>query len=225
MTIQAGLKDFWPRFLGKLWVVWAVRRWGANTPWGTGSVIPGAPAQSSPFAGRSWTMSNYIIGYIALKFAARFLQGNRGSAWAHNFFRGGFDALATKLVWTEAFARSPWLQQQFGQPPQGQVQQSPDGQTWMMQDGQLQALQGSMGQLQQASVYDGHGQIVDANALDGFGQIAVASPLDGMGDMMPSGTAQDEATRAAYAQSGSTDPYTADYLGHAHRDPYVSSYN
>ena len=228
MTIMGGLKDFWPRFFGKLWVVWAVRRFGAFTPWGTGSVIPGQPQLQSPFAGRSWTMGNYITGYIALKFAAQWLARTRGGSYAHQFFQGGFDALATKLVWTEAFARVPWLQQQFGA-HQGNVMQTPDGQTWMMgPNGQWQALQG-FGQVVQASPLDGMGQIVQASPLDGmggtdgFGQIVHATALDGMGQALPSSTPEDESRRLAYNMSGSRDPYASSYMGHA--DPYATAYN
>lgn len=181
MTIASGLKNIWPRVLGKLWVVWAVRRWGGMTPWGTGSMIPGAPATSSPFAGRSWTMSNYLIGYLALKFAAGMLIRHKGSAWAHAFFHGGFDSLATKLIWTEAFARSPWLQQQFGAIP-GQVMTDPNtGQTYMQQNAAWQALQGAAGQVVTASPLDGFGQLVTASPLDGtpMGQVVTQSALDG----------------------------------------------
>lgn len=224
-TIASGLKNFWPRFLGKLWVVWAVRRFGNFSGLGTGSVIPGAPATASPFAGRSWTMGNYIVGYLALKFVANMLTRNRGREWVNNFFHGGFDALATKLVWTEAFARSPWLQGQFGQTghQQGAVMQDPNtGQTYMMQGGQWQALQG-MGQMVEEGPLDGFGQLVDAGPLDGgMGQLVDAGPMDGMGQMMPLDTPRSEATDAAYGGRGSSDPYTASYMGH--RDPYAATY-
>ena len=215
MTIASGLRHIWPRILGKLWVVWAVRRWG-----GQGSLWPGAPAMQSPFAGRSWTIGNYIVGYIALRLAAGALARARGSAWAHQFFHGGFDALATKLVWTEGFARSPWLQQQFGHhhhhmgqlmtaspldgmgATEGQVHEDQSGQTWMYMDGAWQALQG----------HDAYGQLVTASPLDGFGQLVTASPLDGIGHAMPRDTPRPEAIQAAYQQAGGVNPYATAYM-------------
>lgn len=208
MTLASAVKDFWPEFLGTLFVVWAVRRWG-----GQGSVWPNAPQFNSPFAGRSWTMGNYIVGYIALKLAASALYRMRGARWAVDFYRGGVKSMLKKLVWTEGFARSPWLQQQFGAhgamgqlvtagpldgmpmgQVDGQVMQLPNGQTMMWLNGQWNALQGN----------------------DAFGQLVTAGPLDadlteGMGHQMTRATPVEEALRAAYQGTGAVSPYATAY--------------
>lgn len=238
MSIGHGMKNFWPKFLGKLWVVWVVRRFGnlagqaGGINWGTGSLIPGAGQTYSPFRGRSWTMANYAVGYFGLKIMANMLLKNRGAAWAHAFFHSGFDSLVSRLVWTEAFARSPWLQQQFGQPAgqaagqvAGQVVRDPQtGQTRMFYDGRWQDLQGAAGQIVHADAMMGaadFGQLIHATPLDGgdMGQPVHADAL--MGNTHPG----DAAARAAYAQNpeGVADPYSRDYMGTA--DPYASMYS
>lgn len=216
LTIASATKDWWPKFLGKLFVAYAVRRWG-----GQGSVWPGAGQMMSPLAGRSWTLWNYIVGYLALRVVAGFLSKGGRAAFGAQFFRGGFDLLLTKAVWTEGFARSTWLQEQFGQhyAPLGQadgaVTYDQSGQGWMMMDGQWQALQG-MGQLVTAGPLDGRmGQLVTAGPLDGygFGQLVTAGPLDDyMGHQMPRGTSTAEGINAAYQQTGGTDPYATAYM-------------
>jgi hypothetical protein len=215
MTIMGAAKDIWPRLLGKLWVVWVVRRFGGFTGMGTGSIFTPTQELHSPFQGRSWTLGNYIVGYLGLKLAAGMLARGRGSGWARSFFMGGFDALASKLVWTEGFARNPWLQQQFGQ-VQGQTYIDPQsGQQYMFYDGAWQAMQGTdgMGQLVQASEMDGMGQLVQASEMDGFGQLVTASELDGFGYQMPTDTPRDQGIAAAYQQTGGVDPYTTAYQG------------
>lgn len=217
MTLWSATKQIWPRVLGKLWVVWAVRRFGGITGWGSGSLFS-TQEYHSPFRGRSWTIGNYIVGYLALKLAAQMLaKSGRGRAWAREFFQGGFDSLATRLLWTEAFARSPWMQEQFGQ-VQGQTYRDPStGQTYMFWDGQYQAMQGAEhGQLVEATAMDGMGQLVEASAMDGadgFGQLVDATALDGFGQQMPRGTPQSEAIAAAYQQTGGVDPYATAYQG------------
>lgn len=218
LTIASATRDWWPKFLGKLFVAYAVRRWG-----GQGSVWPAAGQLNSPLAGRSWTLGNYIVGYLALRVFAGFLSKGGRSAFGAAFFRGGFDLLLTKAVWTEGFSRSTWLQEQFGQAghyaPLGQadgaVTYDQSGQGWMMMDGQWQALQG-MGQLVTAGPLDGGmGQLVTAGPLDGygFGQLVTAGPLDDyMGHQMPHSTPAPQAVHAAYQQTGGINPYATAYM-------------
>lgn len=194
-------------------MVWVVRRFGDVAPgMGTGSLIPGAAATSSPFAGRSWTLGNYIVGYLGVWAAARMLSRGGRAGFATAFFHGGTDALFTKLVWTEAFARSPWLQQQFGRygagpwPAMGaypgRVGVDPSGQMWMYRDGAYQAMQG----LEVAGPLDA---LEEAGPLDG---LESAGPLDGMGHFIPSSAIEaKDAQVARYSQTGYTNPYQAAY--------------
>jgi hypothetical protein len=199
-ALGADLRDAWPRFLGKLWVAWAVRRWGAQ--FGGGGLF-GTP-QTSPTAGESWTLGQYFIGYLALTVGSNFF-----GRWVSpaQFRQGGIDLLFTKLAWTEGIARSQWAQTQFGAATYGQaegdVQQTPDGQTWLQQGGQWVALQG---QLVQSSPLDG--ALVSASPLDGAGSY-------GMGHQLTPETDPALAIAAHYQRTGARSPYAAPYLAGA----------
>jgi hypothetical protein len=182
---MSQVKDFVPRLLGKLFVAFAVRRWGQQ-----GSIMGGQ--SQSPMYGNSWTLGGYVVAVLATHIGARLFGKFISSA---GFKQGGWDLILTKLVWTEGFARSPWLQQTFGQ-AEGQVQVGPDGQSWILQGGQWNAMQG----------------IVESSPLDG---IVESSPLDGAGSayghLLPADTPADVAAAAAYQGAGFTSPYDAAY--------------
>jgi len=208
-SIGSDFRDAIPRFLGKLWVAWAVRRWGAQ--FGTGGMF--GQAHVSPTAGESWTFGQYALGYIAANFGAR-MFARMLHIDAAKFRQGGLDLVFTKLFWTEGIARSQWAQTQFGTPhyghqmlgqAEGDVREGPNGQLWMMQNGQWIALQGAHG-----------GQLVTASKLDG--QLVAASRLDGVGSYghaLPQDTPSDFATMAAYSRTGSANPYVQSRLAGA----------
>lgn len=183
---MAQVKSWLPAMVGKLFVAFAVRRWGQQ-----GSMF-GTQA-TSPMAGTSWTMGGYVVAILATMLGAK-LFGRWISA--SEFKRGAWDLILTKLVWTEGFSRSPWMQQTFGQ-AEGQVTVDGSGQTWIFQGGRWQAMQG----------------LVEQSPLDG---LVEQSPLDGAagygyGHLLPADTPAKEARHAAYQGSGYSNPYDAAY--------------
>lgn len=196
--------------MGKMWVSFAVQRWG-----GAGGLFAGEATQSR-FMGRSWTFRNYMIGLVAAYAGAKLLaRTGWGRNYAKDFWTGGFSAIVSKLLWTEGFSRSPMLQQAFGQQYPNQVYQDGNGTTWVNRDGAWQSMMG--GQLVDASALDG--QLVDASALDGgnFGQLVDADYMDGrfrgMGHYLPSNTSDQENRAAMYRGDGSKNPYQSSYHG------------
>lgn len=172
------LKPALQRTLGMLVAGWAVRRW-SSTP---GGIWPGQ-AHTSPTAGEGWSLPQYAIaGAIAMwapPLLKRFID-------PREFRRGVVDLMVQKLVYTEAIARSPMLQRQFGT---GDV--AYDGhQAYVESGGRWNAMQG----------------LVEKSALDGLVEM---SPLDGMGDMghlMPKGT---QTQSSIYSGTGYENPYHA----------------
>jgi hypothetical protein len=181
------------RLAGKLFVAWVIQKWGERA--GTGSLLPWAGAQNSRFRGQSLTLQQYGIGYFALMFAAKYLRKSKGGAFAQAFFSGGFDALATKLLWTEGIARVPWAQAQFGKTPGQAVQLDSAGNTWMYEDNQWNSMQGA--ELVDEGPMDG---LETASALDGV--LETASALDGIREV-------DLARRGSLMQ---TNPYQSAYV-------------
>jgi len=198
-TLGSDMRAAWPALLGKLWVSWAVRRWAGQ--FGTGGLFT---PKSSPTMGESWTMGQYVIGYLALSLGSRFFGRFVPQA---EFRRGGISLLFDKLVWTEGLSRSTWAQQQFGGDTygaaEGDVQRTEDGQVWLQQGGQWVAMQG---QLVSASPLDG--QLVEASQLDGAGSY-------GYGHAMDPNTETALAIRSNYSRTGSTNKYAAPYLAGA----------
>src|SRR5574342_687714 len=208
--IGSDFRHAMPRFVGKLLVAWAVRRWGAT--FGGGGLFN--QPHTSETAGGSWTLGQYILAYIAATQGARIVHRFLPMFPEASLREGGLDLLFTKLFWTEGIARMPWAVQQFGNTSgaytygaEGDVVQSADGQLWMKQGGQLVAMQGSHG-----------GQLVTASPLDG--QLVTASPLDGSGSYgyghaLSPDTDPSFAIRATYTRTGSKSAYAAPYLAGA----------
>lgn len=123
---------------------------------------------TSPTAGQSWTLGQYVLAAVALNIGAKLF----GRFWSETDFRqGGWHMIFMKLVWTEGIARSDWAREQFG----AKISYDPsNGSTWLTQGGQQVSMQGTEDT-----------RIVEASPLDGGEDIGerlrVASPLDGYG--------------------------------------------
>lgn len=113
-----------PAIGGRLALAYAVRNWGDT--WGTG--VFGAGAATSPFAGQPWTFKNYAIGLVTAYVGGKLLH-KRNARWGFNFWRGGVESMAERLLWTEGIGRSSWGQANFGHHMGAQlVQAGPMGQ-------------------------------------------------------------------------------------------------
>lgn len=98
-----------PAIGGRLAIAYAARNWG--DPWGTG--VFGGGAAVSPFAGEPWTFKNYAIGLVTAYVGGKLLH-KRNAKWGFNFWRGGVESMAERLLWTEGIGRSSWAQANFG---------------------------------------------------------------------------------------------------------------
>lgn len=190
--LSRQVKGWAPRFLGKLWVAWLVRRWG-----GRGQLFGGDVVQSYT-AGASLSFGQYILGAIGVHVGAM-VFGSFKFINKAEFLDGGYDYLLTKLVWTEGFARNGWAKQQFGN-----VRYSPgSGQTWVQQGDQWAAMQGAMGDA-----------LVEASPLDG--ELVEASPLDGTGSytyghLMSSSATAEQKRLGKWGGTGYVNPWAASY--------------
>lgn len=193
--LAGELSGFVPRLAGKLFVAWAVQRFGQQG----GASLIGQTGYTSPTAGGSWNSTQYVVAVLAAAVGSR-LFGRWVSA--AEFKRGAMDLILTKLVWTEGIARSAWAQQTFGNVAEGTISRDNQGQTWIFSAGRWQAMQG----------------LVEASPLDGYGDLVEASPLDGAagygyGHLLPAGVSHKTATIGRYSRSGYTSPYHAVYGG------------
>lgn len=188
LNIGSRVAAWVPGMLGKLWVAFIVRRMGGMGMGGSlFSSVGGGQPPVSPMLGQSWGFGQYVFAAIGLhvgaKIFGRFVN-------ASEFVKGGWDLILTKALWTEGFARSPWMQATFGQ-GEGEVRYDEgSGQMFIYQGGRWQAMQG----------FDG---LVQASPMDG---IVAASPLDGSpgyqyGHLLPANV--DDATRRSGMHSGS----------------------
>ena len=180
------LKRWGPFFAGKLWVAYAVRRWG-NLGGSPGQLLGGGPVQSQ-FAGQSWALGQYVVAGLALWVGGKLAR--MVNLDVSQFRAGCYDAIFTKLLWTEGIARSPAAKAAFGN-----IRYNPrTGQKWMS---------------------TGRGRYV---AMQGFGdELVTASALDGgraMGDELVTASALDGPRGYGYvnAQGSSTDPFRSAYV-------------
>ncbi len=196
---------------GRLWLAFAVRRWG--DAWGTSVFGPpsaaaaaagATPPPPSPFHGQQWTFTNYVIGLVAMWGGTMLLRRFRPQ-WAPHFWRAGIESMATRLVWTEGIARSKWGQETFGQLGQTQVLDDQNGNRW------LRTPQGwvAMAGLQQERSLDGLEPARDLDGLreergiDRYGR-GIGGRRERFGHALPPGT---DDTSARYHGAGSVSPY------------------
>lgn len=203
------MKDLLPYGLSQLAQAFAVRRWG--DAWG-GSMLSGATLATSGYRGQAWTLKNYLIctavGWVGAKVIAK-TGALGGASAARIWWRSAIEQMATRLIWTELFARWSWGQQNFGQLPAGctpgQVYDDGQGNRWLCSaNGQWVSMQG----------LGGYGELVQAGPL-GFGELVQAGPLGDAGGYMPLGHLLDPST--SYSRNEQ-----AQQLGLGSRDPYAA---
>lgn len=165
-----SFKSVWhglaPAVLSRVWLAFAVRRWGGA--WGV-SAWSGKPIASSPFAGQQWTFQGYIVGLLATWAGAKAMNKWK-PGWGAHFWRSGVENMVTRVVWTEFIARSAWGQQNFGQAMGAAFTDDTHGNRWLSQPG---AGAASMQGLTPARPLDG---LTPARPLDDT--LAVARPVD-----------------------------------------------
>jgi hypothetical protein len=160
MTFSGGLKGLGGRMAGKFVVSYVSQQYAIRFS-GAGSLLPGGGAFTSSYRGQSWTLGQYIASYVGLQVACRLMSKMKNSSFATEMFQGGFDTLATKLIWTEGFSRVPMLQQTFG----ATIERDDGGNTWM-RDGDQWNSMGDV--LEEAGPLDGMGDVLEeAGPLDG----------------------------------------------------------
>lgn len=193
--------DTLARIGGKVIVAASVRYWGKP---GTGP--------SSEMYGGNWSFANYLIGMLAAwaggELAGRFISAPMGQ----EVYKGGYDLVFSKLVWTELIARSPTAQTYLGQGDEmavlaqqaneGDLLDDGSGNRWIMKGGRWVAMQGV---LEPATALDG--VLEPATALDGY--YGRPSPY---GHLMPPDTSEEASRVGQFVQRGSKDPYHAAYL-------------
>lgn len=206
-----------PRLAGKVFSVWAVKRWGDQ---------PGSP--NSPTTGGAWTFKNYLFsmlaGYLGGELVSRMMDKKAGE----QFYQGSADFTATKLMWSEMVMRWGWSANALGSaypsfaggayPSFGNVEvrqlmeQGMPGD--IIDDGQGNRLLNKGGRWVAMMGADMGADIVEAGPL---GEVIEAGPLGTvieagpLGHMMPaSATAADDA-QGSYMFRGSKSPYTAAY--------------
>jgi hypothetical protein len=194
-----------PAVLGKMWLAFLARRFGGT--WGT-SAFGGGETTPSPYHGQSWPVQAYVIGFVGSlvgsKLVNRFWPG-RG----YHFHRGAVENMLTRLLWTEGFARSPFMQTAFGRVPMHSVADVPSGTRWALTPQGWVSMMG----LTPARPLDG---LTPARPLDG---LAAARGIDmksgGIGGRRYLGHALPESAQeremAAFSRSGFKNPYQAVY--------------
>ena len=210
-----------PRIAGKLFSVWAVKRWGDQ---------PGQPG--SPTTGGAWSFKNYLFsmlaGYLGGELVARTMDASAG----RNFYRGSADFTATKAMWSELVMRWGWsanamggaaypsfggaaypsfgnveVKQLMAEGMPGDILDDGQGNRYLNKGGRWVAMMGA----------DMGADIVEAGPLGS--DIVEAGPLGSvmveagpLGHMMPAASTRADEARGAYTYRGSKDPYRAAYM-------------
>lgn len=181
-----------PAVLAELVGAALARRFGAQ--WGQG-VFTGSA--DSAYAGQRWSMSNYAImvgqGYLV----ANMLRRSGRSTMAHAYYRGAWEAVLRRFLWTEVIAQNQWAVSTFGSPV-GMVSDDAYGNRWYQTPTGWQAMMGG-----------GGGDFGDALVTEtALGDTLVEeSPL---GHALP-GADPVAASRAAYRGDGYANPYHSSY--------------
>ncbi len=148
-------------FAGEMFAGWVAQRFGSGQLAFPG--VPAAPLPTSPFAGSSWPIWTYFATALGGQFVGNWVGRTVGKEAERDFRKGVALSIVRKLVYTEGFARQPWMQQTFG----NTLVRTTDGNTF---------YQAGAGQPYNAMM--GYGQVLEARPLDGA-TIMPASPLDG----------------------------------------------
>ncbi len=182
---------------GEMFAGWVSQRMGAGQ-----LPFPGAtPLPASPYGGTQWSLWSYLAIAVGGQFAANLVGRMAGPEAKKNFKRGVALSVARKLLWTEGFARQPWLQQAFG----NTLVRTNDGNTYY-QAGAGQPYNAMMGfgaTILEARPLDGS-SIQPKTALDGA-QIVRAGPLDtgrGAGGRRYARRARSSAMAGFYPKTG-----------------------
>lgn len=211
------------RIAGKVFSVWAVKKWG--------DALTGP---TSGQTGGAWTFKNYLIalaaGYFGGELSARMINKKTGN----DFYQGSADFIATKITWSEIVMRWGWTQQQLGgvsdgypgfggvsdgypafgaadvqtlmaQGQPGDILDDGQGNRYLNQGGRWVAMMGAdMGGVVEAGPL-GSG-VVEAGPL---GAVVEAGPL---GHMMAQSASRADDRAGSYTFRGSKDPYRSSFM-------------
>lgn len=208
----APLDGILARLAGKVVVAFAVRRWGDKET-----------SPTSDTTGKAWTFKNYAIALLASYLGGELVARFAGVKNGENFYAGGVDMTATKLMWSELIHRWPTAAKALGrgdrrgymgqmdalaaQATEGDILDDGSGNRWLMQGGKWVAMMGGESEMGQIKEADYLGDVVEATPM---GQVVEA---DYLGHLQPqSATMPAEAKEAQFLRRGSPDPYHAAYL-------------
>lgn len=215
------------RLAGKIVTVWCVRRWGNITDYKSKDAV------FSQSTGQAWSFKGYFVAWLASYLGGEIVARAVGQKAGEDFYQGGIDLTATKLMWSELVQRweparealgrtgggySAQLSQLAMGATEGDILDDGGGNRWLLQNGRWVSMQGAgaMGRLVEADYLgqeeaegDGY-EDEDESEGAGMGRLVEA---DYLGHMMPPGaTTQEESYQAQYQRRGSSDPYHAAYL-------------
>jgi len=209
------------RLAGKVFSVWAVKKWGDPV---------GSPTSGQ--TGGAWSFKNYLYSMLSGYLGGELVSRMIGKKAGEDFYRGSADFTATKLMWSQLVMNWDWSKQALGsaypsfagsaypsfgtaearalmaQGTPGDIFDDGQGNRLLMKpDGRWIPMMGA----------DLGADIVEAGPLGA--DIVEAGPLGGpiveagpLGHMMNSQTSDADSAMAAYTYRGSRDPFQAAFM-------------